>query len=134
MMHLLLLADFSLTASQYVGLTLLVALLYPLYLFLDHSLFQPYRRYRLLSAQGIRGPPFIPFVGVLPHYGWHIYHDNLLGWPIKQTKQYGLISRHERGSITVLQLQDIDYVHAAWKTQAQCYQRASVHPTHCRRQ
>ena len=50
-MMFLLLADFALTAAQYVGLTLLVALLYPLYLFMDYALFQPYRRYRVLALR-----------------------------------------------------------------------------------
>ena len=122
----LLIADSSPTVTQYIGLILLVVLLYPAYLFLDYSLFQPYRRHRLLAAQGIRGPLFIPFIGSLPRLGWYYFHDRVLDWAVDVVKQYGLISRHERGPINVLQLQDIDYVLAVWKTQAQHYRRGSV--------
>ena len=128
LLHLLVRADSSLSLSSYsiVCLLLLAALLYPLYLFLDYTLVQPYTRYRVLASQGIRGPPFIPFVGALPILGWYVFHDKLLDWTTDVVERYGPVSRHERGPITVLQLQDVDYVMAAWKTQARHYRRGSV--------
>ena len=121
----------SLTTTQCLALIALLILLYPTYLFLDYALLTPYRRYRLLATQGIHGPPFIPFIGALPQLAMYVWCDNLVGWGTDLERKYGLISRHERGPINVLQLQDADFVLAAWKTQAQHYQRGSVTPT-CR--
>ena len=84
----------------------------------------------MLAAQGIRGPPFIPFVGALPILGWYVFRGKQLDWGMDMVKQYGPVSRHERGPISVLQLQDVDYVMAAWKTQGHHYKRASaIHHT-----
>ena len=113
-------AWFTFSTLLYVFLLLLC---YPLYTFLNYSLIQPYRRCRILRSQHIRGPSFVPFLGQIPLLNDFVNRDAILEFGPHMVQRYGHVCQYFLGPWIVLQLSDVDYVLAAWKTQHSHYHK-----------
>ena len=110
----------SLLPSSPLSLLLTVTFLvvsYYVYLVVNVAILQPYRRYRILASQGIKGPPFKPLIGdllMIRHYS-NTYRRLEMGED--KRAMYGLNWQFLLGPFNLLTLSDPDYVLAAWKTQ-----------------
>lgn len=107
----------------------LTVFLFYFYRLLDAAVLQPYRRYRILAQQGIKGPTFKPFIGdalTIKRYSDE-YKRLVMGNDMRA--KYGLINHWMLGPFNMLGLGDPDYVLAAYKTQHQHYHKGVITKT-----
>ena len=102
---------------------------YYVYRFVDLAVLQPYRRYRLLAQQGIKGPPFYPLIGNLLTLRRYHTAGRRLDFSSDNRQQYGSVHQFMLGPFNMLSMSDPDYVLAAWKAQSSHYHKGVLTKT-----